>query len=215
MENLKKEVHSKTQILMDEQILIFSGKQLENENHLSHYCISNNATLFLVIRIYGGTEQMKQPEAPPVDRKPDPSMPQSREACMMPCGHIVSPDDLIDDIYEVWFGTKIKVVCRVCNANWDVDTIRQYSGATDEEIALLQEGLSRNYCSSDPKISQCPGCNSFCQRRDESDKCTLCTYCFNRKGKCFYFCWDCKKEWKGSPLNKTCGNDKCTNRKKQ
>ena len=43
-----------------------------------------------------------------------------------------------------------------------------------------------------------------------SPKNVFCTYCSNNKGKRYYFCWECKKEWKGSPSNKECGNDRCS-----
>ena len=214
-------MQSRTQIPPDQQRLIFGGKELENEKRLSYYKISNEATLFLVMRLYGGTEQVKRPQAP-TRREIDQSIPRSDELCMillyteddrvrMPCRHVISPDGLMEYCWnEVCVGVKTKVVCCLCNDEWDVDTIRRYGGATDEEIAVLQECLSRNYCLSDPKISECPGCTSFCQRINESKKCTLCSYCSN-KGKRYHFCWDCKKEWKGSPSNEYCGNDKCTN----
>jgi len=48
-------------------------------------------------------------------------------------------------------------------------------------------------------------------RVNESKRCTSCRYCANRKGRAFYFCWDCKKEWIGEPRTEYCGNDKCTN----
>lgn len=221
VEKVKEEVRSRTEIPPNEQILIFGGKQLEEGKRLSHYRISNGATLYLVMRLLGGAEQVNRPQIP-TRRKIDPSIPRSDEPCMilyteddsvrMPCGHVISPDGLMDYCWnEVCVGVKTKVVCCLCNADWDVDTIRRYGGATDEETALIQECLSRNYCRSDPKISECPGCTSFCVRINESKRCTSCRYCANRKGRAFYFCWDCKKEWIGEPRNEYCGNDKCTN----
>ena len=219
MEALKKKVKEKTQIPTDEQRLIFGGKELQDGNYLSKYRISNMATLFLVMRLVGGAE----PERPvvPEIRKIDPSIPRAEnEPCMifytddnsvkMPCGHVISPDGLIDYSWnEVCVGTKTNVLCCICRSEWDVDVIRRYGGATDEEIALLQECLSRNYCISDPHISECPGCTSYCERINELKKCVVCRHCSNKKGKQFHFCWDCKREWLGSVSNKDCGNDKC------
>ena len=69
--------------------------------------------------------------------------------------------------------------------------------------------MSLNFCQSDPKISECPSCHTFCERMKESDRCLMCRICTKSNGKAFYFCWDCKQEWIGSPYNKKCGNDAC------
>ena len=225
MEALKERIHDKTVIPVDQQRLIFSGKELQDGNKLSKYRISNHATLYLVMRLTGGAA-VERP-AIPTTRKIDDSIPRAGvdefgepESCMimatdegnvkMPCGHVISPAGLMDYSWnEICVAKKTSVVCCLCNTEWDIDVIQQYGGATDEEMALLTECLSRNVCMSDPKVSECPGCTSFCQRTDESNKCVICTYCSNKKSKQYQFCWECKKEWKGSPSNKECGNDKC------
>lgn len=177
---------------------------------------TNNATLFLVMRVVGGARRPPQP----LVRKIDPSVPRSDECCMimfteeenvrMPCSHTISPEGLIEYSWrEICANRKTKVHCCLCNEVWDTDTIRRYGGATGQETAVLQECMSLNYCQKDPKISDCPGCNNFCERMSESDRCVVCRICSKKKGRTYNFCWDCKQEWIGNPTNKRCGNDNC------
>ena len=90
-----------------------------------------------------------------------------------------------------------------------MSTVQRYGGATEQEVAIMQECMSLNFCQSDPKISECPSCHNFCEQMKESDRCLQCRICTKVKGKPYYFCWDCKREWIGSPYNKKCGNDSC------
>ena len=213
---VKKLIEERTGLPPGEQRLIFEGKQLEDEKKLSAYRISNNATIFLVMRLVGGAKRPAQPTV----RKVDPSIPRSQEECMimytdddnvkMPCGHTISPASLIDHSWnEICVNKKTEVHCCLCNTIWDLDTIRRYGGATTEEITILRECVSLNFCQNDPKISECPSCHNFCERLDESNSCVVCRVCTRVKKKTYHFCWDCKREWIGSPTNKRCGNDKC------
>ena len=217
MEDLKKLVESRTGVPPGEQRLLFEAKQLVDGKMLSDYCIRNNSTLFLVMRLLGGAER---PPQPPV-RKIDSSVPRSKEDCMitytdgnnvkMPCGHTISPDGLIDySCNEILTNRKREVRCCLCNKVWDINTIKKYGGATVQEVQVLQKCMSLNFCRKDSKISECPGCHNFCERLKETDRCVVCRICSKKKGKAFNFCWDCKKEWIGNPTNKECGNAKCS-----
>ena len=189
---------------------------MEDGKKLSVYRITKNATIFLVMRLVGGARRPPQP----LVRNIDPSVPRSDEECMimftdgdnvrMPCRHTISPEGLIEFSWqEICVNKKTEVHCCLCNQVWDTGTIRKYGGATDKEIALLQECMSINYCNKDPKISGCPSCDNFCERMQESDRCVVCRICSKKKGKTYNFCWDCKQEWVGNPTNNRCGNDKC------
>ena len=174
------------------------------------------ATIFLVMRLRGGA---KRPPAP-TERTIDPSVPRSMEECMilmtegnnvkMPCSHVISPEGLIDYSWnEVCVNGKTCICCCLCGKEWDRNIVRRYGGATDEEMQLLQECISRNVCIKDPDISECPGCTGLCERMDKGNKCSICHICTRKKGKTYHFCWDCKREWIGSPSNEQCGNEKC------
>jgi hypothetical protein len=54
VESVKQQLHDKTSIPQDEQLLIFSGKHLKNGLKLSDYNIKNESTLHLHSRLYGG-----------------------------------------------------------------------------------------------------------------------------------------------------------------
>ena len=168
------------------------------------------------MRLVGGTSQSDQIEF----RTVDPSIPRSDEDCMimltpgnnvkMPCGHVISPEGLIDySMREICTNKKSEVHCCLCDQEWNMDTIRRYGGATDREVDVLRECMSLNYCQNAPNISDCPNCHNFCERIQESTRCVVCRVCTKTKGKPYNFCWDCKKEWIGSPTNNRCGNDKC------
>jgi hypothetical protein len=51
---IKEEIQKTEQIPVDQQRLVYSGKQLEDAHTLKYYEIGNDATLHLVLRLRGG-----------------------------------------------------------------------------------------------------------------------------------------------------------------
>ena len=51
---LKEKLRTKEDIPPDQQRLIYSGRQLEDEERLSYYNIQNLSTIHLVLRVRGG-----------------------------------------------------------------------------------------------------------------------------------------------------------------
>lgn len=52
--DLKNMIHSERQIPVDQQRLIFQGKQLEDDNTLADYNIETGSNIHLVLRVKGG-----------------------------------------------------------------------------------------------------------------------------------------------------------------
>ena len=183
----------------------------------------------LVMRLLGGSsdenaisileKELTQPQTP-LDRRIHSSVPRSSEPCMitfvegdsvqMPCGHAISPDGLMDYCWsEVSSGRKYEIRCCLCNSEWPIEIIKRFGGASEEELRMLEEGLSKNYCRVHSNISECPGCMSLCEQKDTSKSCVQCPVCTRKKEKAYHFCWHCLHPWKNALSAKQCGNTTC------
>ncbi len=216
---VKRKIEARTGIVPADQRLIYGGKQLQDNNVLADYpTMRNGSAIMLVMRLPGGAELVR-PKAP-LNRAIGSSVPRSSEPCMitfmegesvcMPCGHSISPDGLMDYCWnEVSSSRKSEIRCCLCESEWTIKTIKAYGGTSDEELRMLEEGLSRNYCLKNPEITECPGCTSFCMRKNTSTNCVHCYICSRKKSKTYYFCWQCLHVWQNGPSASTCGNDGC------
>ncbi len=54
VETLKQRINEKEGIPVDQQRLIFGGKQISEERTMSDYGVTNGATMHLVLRLRGG-----------------------------------------------------------------------------------------------------------------------------------------------------------------
>jgi hypothetical protein len=54
---LKQKIQESENIAVDQQRLVFQGKQLDDDKTLSDYAIQSNATIHLILRLRGGEDE--------------------------------------------------------------------------------------------------------------------------------------------------------------
>ena len=87
---------------------------------------------------------------------------------LMPCNHTMHPHCLMNYAWnEVSDNGKSQIQCPLCSTEWYMSILKRYGRAMVDELHFLEEGLSRNATTSDPDISECPGCESFCEHMDK------------------------------------------------
>ena len=126
----------------------------------------------------------------------------------MTCGHFICPDDLLDNTWEQIKNLKFEISCAKCPHIISTDDIIKFGIPNDKEEQLLTVAISVNFCESQD-IQLCPGCESFCTRKDSNNPAVKCLSCTNKKMKDYHFCWYCLKEWNNPSNFRECGNSGC------
>ena len=213
---VKLQIKFKTGIDPDSQRLIYGGKQMEDDQSLQQYpTLKNGATIFLVLRLPGGFNTPTRHINPTLRRSKEPCMITYEQDCpdfpvfVMPCSHSMSPDGLMDYCWSEIGSRHSEILCPLCNTEWTIDVTCKYGCATMTEIHELEAGLSHNYCLSSQEVLECPSCSSFCERKNHTKLCVECIICTKKKGKIFYFCWQCLSKWESFPGDDKCGNTHC------
>ncbi|XP_078058951.1 E3 ubiquitin-protein ligase DDB_G0292642-like [Mustelus asterias] len=138
----------------------------------------------------------------------------------MSCGHAVDPNSLtlwcrslIDQGHFTFHcpaekaGTKEK-----CNKKWSYVEVCRNALLTVLERRLFEEKVATYAAAKYCDYKLCPGCRSCVERDDLTNLSVRCTICTAEKGKCYDFCWQCMKQWKGPvPRFDRCGNEDCAN----
>ena len=134
----------------------------------------------------------------------------------MSCGHAVDANSVTAycknriDEHETEFccpaiegsGTK------KCGKEWPYDEVRRVAHLTPQEERYFENKLSENAAIQFCDFKECPGCNSFVERKDLANLRVHCSFC--SKGRTYDFCWNCKSEWSGPTTSAVkCGNSKC------
>lgn len=208
------EVTGKTGIPPDEQRLIYGGKQLEDDEPLTAYrTLGPRSTVFLVLRLPGGSVNKSRQYTPHLPKGDDNCyicFTDCDETLLMPCDkvkHSMCPPCLVEYAWSE-AKKKSKICCALCGSEWGLEVIQEYGQVPIKEIDLLSETLSLTMIQSDPMISSCPGCASYCERKDIKNSRVHCRYCIKQGGKNSDFCWHCKQAWETS--GNKCGNPKCS-----
>nr|XP_055053283.1 caspase-23 isoform X1 [Misgurnus anguillicaudatus] len=136
----------------------------------------------------------------------------------LPCGHQRSPDYIV-----AWFKYYLKqseteFTCpayqesqkKTCGRKVSYHDTCKLIPLTPKQREFLEENLAilaaRRLCDFKP----CPGCRSHVERQDQKNLCVRCTLCTANMKRTYYFCWQCRREWKGPHNNAVrCGNNGC------
>ena len=205
-------IEKKIGIPPDAQRLIYAGKQFKDDHTLADYpTLTNMSTVFLVLRLVGGAE-----------RPLPPGLPVSNDDCMMclgspalampckPVKHSCCPGCLMDYCWSEVGNDRLKtaISCPLCSTEWDLGVVKRYAGAVDREVALLGKSLSENVICRDTNIIECPGCSSYCERKNQTNSQVICLMC-KKQGKKPEFCWHCMEPWTNQNSYQDCGNASC------
>ncbi|XP_067898183.1 probable E3 ubiquitin-protein ligase RNF144A-B [Heterodontus francisci] len=138
----------------------------------------------------------------------------------MSCGHAVDPNSLtgwcrslIDQGHFTFHCPAEKEdTVEKCNKQWSYVEVRRHALLTDEEQQYFEEKVATLAAAKYCEFKWCPECKSCVEWRDLTNLSVRCSICTAEKGKCYDFCWQCSKEWKGrAPRSDRCDNEGCTN----
>ena len=204
-------VQEKTEVPSNQQVLIFGGKQFEDSNTLADYGVQARNTVYLVMRLPGGSNS----------ERPFPGgVPCLNKCCStcfctpslkMPCGHFYCPTCIVRHSWsEANSGTKTDIRCweDTCKKEWKLSIIQQYGSVTDPEMDALKNKLSENFIRKSLDIRDCPGCGRYCKRMDNNINKIYCQQCAKEKRTTEY-CFHCSKPWKNQKSTTDCGNSNC------
>nr|XP_040035906.1 E3 ubiquitin-protein ligase RNF19B-like [Gasterosteus aculeatus aculeatus] len=137
----------------------------------------------------------------------------------MSCGHAVTPDSL-----TMWCRSKLdegiyKFKCpalvegnKLCNKLLSYQEVRRLADLSIEEMQHFEQTIARLAAAEYCEIQTCPWCKTSVERTDLSNLCVQCTVCTADRKKARHFCWQCRREWKGSgPRSDRCDNADCIN----
>lgn len=140
------------------------------------------------------------------------------DSVTLPCDHQMPADYVV-----AWFKYYLKqkhteFSCpgfndaqrKTCGANLSYQEICQLIPLTDKQREFLEENLATLVARRLFDFKACPGCQSHVERRDKSNLCVNCTICTANMKRTYYFCWNCRREWKGPANNAVrCANNGC------
>lgn len=213
-------------IPVEQQRLIFGGKEIRitaesnKQTRLSTYGIEKRSTLFLVLRLHGGSGKVLDDD---VELSDAPDMitwdddPENKRA-KMPCGHAITPVSLTIYCRSLLDAGRSRFLCPYisqdtppvyCGKEWDYIVVRRLAVLTDAEKKEFETKISKNYLFKAMGIQECPNCKSFVERINKKDVRLTCSFCQNKLHKAFQFCWHCVHEWVDKSSTTKCGNAGC------
>lgn len=225
-------LNEKNGIPVDEQRLIFSGKEIRitdesnKQTRLSTYGIEKGSTLFLVLRLHGGSGKVLDDD---VELSDAPDMitwdddPENKRA-KMPCGHAITPESLTIYCRSLLDAGRSRFLCPYisqdtpsvyCGKEWDYIVVRRLAVLTDAEKKEFETKISKNHLFKAMGIQECPNCKSFVERINKKDVRLTCSFCQKKLHEDFQFCWHCLHEWVDRSSTTKCGNVDCAGEDKR
>ncbi|XP_060922653.1 uncharacterized protein DDB_G0292642-like [Limanda limanda] len=139
---------------------------------------------------------------------------------VMSCGHAVSPDSLTQSCRKQLDQGIYKFRCHAleegtkrCNKQLLYEEVRRLAILSRSEMRYFEENMARLAAADFGSSQPCPKCKTDVVRKDLSNLCVQCTICNASKRMKYYFCWQCRTEWKGpAPRLDRCENDGCANK---
>ncbi|KAL3871420.1 hypothetical protein ACJMK2_039419 [Sinanodonta woodiana] len=202
----------------DSMRLLYCSKDLRtHENnrrmHLKDYNLKNLSTVFMVLRLRGGSQQERRfaigarlTDLPDMLRMDD----DQGKRALMPCGHAIGPNSLVMFCSNQVESGKFDFRCPdpTCGKRWDYSDIRNIVHLSEEEEVCYETKLTENFVRKSMEFQQCPQCKSLCEKPGKTDICVICPVCTMKKGTRYEFCWYCLKTW-SSPNYQRCSNPDC------
>ncbi|CAH1228671.1 UBC [Branchiostoma lanceolatum] len=228
VDELIKKISAKNNIPPDVQRIMYTTKQLEygKGKYLSDYQMQNESTLFVVLRLHGGSctprkqldEDVETTDAPDmISWEDDPNTPRAK----MSCGHAITPETLTTYCESLLSAGKYIFKCpyispttEYCGKEWSYLEVRRLAVLSLDEKKQFEIKISDNYLRKGMGIQECPKCHSMCERVDKKDKRVVCPLCSASDGAEFHFCWYCLHEWVGRSVDK-CNNADCNGEDKR
>lgn len=130
----------------------------------------------------------------------------------MPCGHVVSPDGLLDYLRIFLVSQKdLQIKCpavvgnSLCHAAWDYKLCKEICQLSKSEKQDLEIKFANNFLSLQMRVKSCPKCSIFISKKKITQKKIICPNCQ------YTFCWICLKAWQKIEDKDNCGELNCGN----
>jgi len=221
----------KNVVNVEDMSVTFGGAQYNYDDRrtLADCNIVYGSTLVLVTGVHGGTSinynrysncpELKdlpgyvtvtttEQDMISLDDSPD------EKRAKMPCGHVIGRESLKSHCQSLLSKGMSKFTCpdvstgKICGKEWPYFVVRHVICFTEKENAKFEQRLSENYLNRASGIQQCPGCETWCCRKDKTTNRVTCAICTRKNKKNYDFCWVCLGKWIGFN-SKLCGNADC------
>ncbi|KAI8499082.1 hypothetical protein Bbelb_235350 [Branchiostoma belcheri] len=195
VDELINKISEKNKIPAETQRVLYASKQLEygQNKYLSDYNMEDESTLFVVLRLRGGSNTVEDLSPPP--KRLDEDV-ETTELISYGAGKYVFKCPYISPGGAY------------CGKEWTYLEVRRLAVLTADEKKQFETKISDNYLRKGMGIQECPKCHSLCERINKKHKRVVCPLCSASDGVEFHFCWHCLHQWVGGGIEK-CGNDSC------